>query len=360
VTATLTSQWDALESTEARRVLQTASLLGEVAQVPRARLALLTGLVDEAKEGYAAPLDEALIALHELSLVEELTEHEIRLHPLVQGFADETISDRPAFAEACAGRLADALWDMARLQAEVARRGIDAILADLRSALSLLPTTDHDSRFTPHVSRLTFLLRPLDLEAHHLRHWDPNQQPGFFLQQLRNESLELDLSELKVRAEAELAQLGQPHLCERFKVSRDSPELVRTFAGHSSAVEGVALSADEQMAVFAFRDKTLKVWDVATGRELRTLSGHRYVVYGLVLSTDGRLAVSASGRTLKVWEVATGQVVSTLATSVPLQCCAITPDGRTIVAGDEIGAVHFLELVGGGTTETLKRDEGTE
>ena len=72
-------------------------------------------------------------------------------------------------------------------------------------------------------------------------------------------------------------------------------------------------------------------------------------------SADGRLAVSALGdKTLKLWEVATGQVVSTLPTSVYLHCCASTPDGRTIVAGDYIGVVHFLEWVGGEITETLK------
>ncbi len=42
----------------------------------------------------------------------------------------------------------------------------------------------------------------------------------------------------------------------------------------------------------------------------------------------------------------TGHAVSTLATSVPLECCAITLDGKTIVAGDSLGAVHFLEWVG--------------
>ena len=37
---------------------------------------------------------------------------------------------------------------------------------------------------------------------------------------------------------------------------------------------GVALSADGRLAVSASHDQTLKVWEVATGRELRTLQGH--------------------------------------------------------------------------------------
>ena len=48
------------------------------------------------------------------------------------------------------------------------------------------------------------------------------------------------------------------------------------------------------LAVSASEDKTLKVWDVGSGRELRTLQGHSNYVSGVALSGDGRLAVSAS------------------------------------------------------------------
>ncbi len=125
--------------------------------------------------------------------------------------------------------------------------------------------------------------------------------------------------------------------------------------GYSSSVKGVALSANGSLAISAsdsyvmgYPFYTLKVWEVATGRELRTLRGHSRWVNGVALSADGRLTVSASKDfTLRVWGVATGQVVSMLLTSAPLHCCAMTPDGKTIVAGDSIGGMHFLEWVGG-------------
>jgi WD40 repeat protein len=197
---------------------------------------------------------------------------------------------------------------------------------------------------------------------------------------LHNESLEHDLGELQVRAKSELAERGQPYLCERFKVSRESPEQVRTLRGHRAAVDGVALSANGRLAVSASYDKMLKVWEVAMGRELRTFTGHGDRMHKIALSTDGRLAVSASDdktlkvwdmatgcelRTLarhsdwvhgvalstdarlavsalyehifKVWDVATGRVLSTLSTSAPLTCCAMTLDKKTIVAGDTLG-----------------------
>ena len=60
--------------------------------------------------------------------------------------------------------------------------------------------------------------------------------------------------------------------------------LVRTLQGHTRAVNGVALREDGRRAVSASSDKTLKVWDVETGRELRTLFGHTNWVTGVALS----------------------------------------------------------------------------
>ena len=51
----------------------------------------------------------------------------------------------------------------------------------------------------------------------------------------------------------------------------------------------MALSGDGRIAVSASEDKTLKVWEVESGRELRTLTGHTGAVTGVALS-GGRAA----------------------------------------------------------------------
>ena len=72
--------------------------------------------------------------------------------------------------------------------------------------------------------------------------------------------------------------------------------------------------ADGRRAVSASDDKTLKVWELESGRELRTLAGHIGLVYGVAVSGDGRRAVSASeDKTLKVWDVESGRELRTLA-----------------------------------------------
>ena len=111
-----------------------------------------------------------------------------------------------------------------------------------------------------------------------------------------------------------------------------------------AAVDGVTLSGDARMAVAASEDKTLKVWDVGSGRELRTLEGHTDHIHGVALSGDGLLAVSVSrDSTVKVWEVASGVPIATFTCKTTAFCCAIVND-REAVAGDLIGRVYFLCL----------------
>jgi hypothetical protein len=336
VEATLRAQWEALERVEAREVLQTAALLGEAAQVARARLSLLTGLSDEAEEWRSSLLEEALRELAGLSLVEELGAQELRLHPLVQEFAEKRIEGREAFAEACAARMGEALGDMGRLHREVAGRGIDAVLADLRVGVKLSGAIG--------MARFERLIRPLDREAHCLRRWDTAKEPGFFLQQLRNRCFELGMEDVQRLAEAVLAERKWAYLRERIWASRESEALVRTLEGHTDWVTGVAVTADGRFALSASYDHTLKAWDLSTGQSLRTLQGHTSSVNRVAVTADGRFALSASqDKTFKVWDLSIGQPVATLETHAPLHCCAFAPDGKTLVAGDAAGSVHIVD-----------------
>jgi WD40 repeat protein len=69
---------------------------------------------------------------------------------------------------------------------------------------------------------------------------------------------------------------------------------LRTLAGHSDAVNAVAVTVDGQRAVSASNDETLKVWELSSGRELRVLTGHGNQVTAVAVTADGQRAVSAS------------------------------------------------------------------
>jgi WD40 repeat protein len=97
---------------------------------------------------------------------------------------------------------------------------------------------------------------------------------------------------------------------------------VRTLTGHTNQVFSVAFSPDGRLLASGSCGKVenyscvqgeIKLWEVASGREVRTLRGHTDYVFSVAFSPDGRLLASGSAdKTIKLWEVATGREVRTL------------------------------------------------
>jgi WD40 repeat protein len=116
----------------------------------------------------------------------------------------------------------------------------------------------------------------------------------------------------------------------------------RVLDAHASTVNDCAVSPDSAFIVSASADRTLRIWDVTTGRVRRILEGHRSHVYGCAISPDGRHVASVSAdNTLKIWEVDNGECVSTLHVDGVLEDCAWMPDGHGIMAVGAAG-VYFM------------------
>ena len=91
--------------------------------------------------------------------------------------------------------------------------------------------------------------------------------------------------------------------------------------------------------------QTLKVWDLARGHVLHTLKGHESRVEAMVVTPDAKRAVSTCwDRTVKIWELETGEVLTTFTCDDAARCCAFSDTLELIVAGDNVGHVHFLHL----------------
>jgi WD40 repeat protein len=115
--------------------------------------------------------------------------------------------------------------------------------------------------------------------------------------------------------------------------------------GHVRAVGAVTVTPDGRHALSASSDRTLRLWDLATGQPLRTFAGHEGAVSAVAVTPDGRYALSAShDRTLRLWDIAEGACrVTALLESSPL-AIALSPDGRTVVVGDQVGNVHHFHF----------------
>jgi RNA polymerase sigma factor (sigma-70 family) len=75
--------------------------------------------------------------------------------------------------------------------------------------------------------------------------------------------------------------------------------------GHEAPTVYVAFAADGRTLASAGWDDTIRLWDLETGQELRQLTGHRGIANALAFTPDGRVLISAGDdTTLLFWDVA--------------------------------------------------------
>jgi WD40 repeat protein/transcriptional regulator with XRE-family HTH domain len=123
---------------------------------------------------------------------------------------------------------------------------------------------------------------------------------------------------------------------------------VQVFTGQSARIECVTFSPDGRN-ILTTGPGEARVWDVATGKTVHVISDDpRYVFFRARYSPDGKyFAIAIQDRTVRLYDAATGDQVRVFEHPDTVGVVAFSPDGKTIATGSNDTKARHWDLATG-------------
>ncbi|MBC1221117.1 WD40 repeat domain-containing protein, partial [Nostoc sp. UCD120] len=152
-----------------------------------------------------------------------------------------------------------------------------------------------------------------------------------------------------------VATLRQAVYLQPNEKKENRPIEVNTLEGHSSGVISVAFSPNRPQLASASYDKTIKIWDVGSGKLIKTLTGHSESVYSVVYSPNGQQLASAStDKTIKIWDVSSAKLLKTLTGhSREVISVVYSPNGQQLASAGDDNTIKIWDVSSGKLLKTL-------
>jgi WD40 repeat protein len=130
---------------------------------------------------------------------------------------------------------------------------------------------------------------------------------------------------------------------------------LRKITASPQPLTSVAFSIDAATVATGGRDKSVGLWNVASGAAVRVCVGAADAITSVAISPDGqKVLATARDKQLRVWTLASGQIAGTY--PLPFQAVGvrISRDGLRAAVTDEDGSVRVIDIATGRVLQVLE------
>lgn len=189
---------------------------------------------------------------------------------------------------------------------------------------------------------------------HEITIWNPDD--GTLLRRIKNVAERTYALQYNGDGSLLAAACGTPGILGEVKLFNPADgTLIKDLGTMSDTAFGVAFSPDGKRLAGCAADRSIRVWDVASGKQELLIEDHADWVMAVAWSPDGNhLASGSRDKTAKVFDAKTGDSQATFpGHNAAVFCVAFSGDGKQVLSGGQNRQIHFWNVSDGKKTADI-------